>query len=125
MQHAWDQPPAIVRVAGDFDVYTAPGVREELLAAMRWQGEQGPRHVIVDLDDADHVDAPALGVLMGAHYRLLERGGGVLLVSTHERHRRLHRLTGIAEPVPPVTKGIPLYDSVEQALTAAQQDRPT
>jgi anti-anti-sigma factor len=124
MQNSWDQAPAVVRVVGDFDVYTAPGVREELLTAMRWQSEKGPRHVIVDLNDADYVDAPGLGVLMGAHYRLLERGGGVLLVSAHEQHRKLHRLTGIDEPVPPVTKGIPLYDSMEQALTAAQQDQP-
>lgn len=124
MPNAWDEPPAIVRVVGDFDVYTAPGVREDLLTAMRWGDESGPRHVIVDLDGADHVDAPGLGVLMGAHYRLLERGGGVLLVSAHEQHRKLHRLTGIAEPVPPVTKGIPLYDLVEQALAAAREDRP-
>lgn len=110
--------PAVVRVVGDFDVYTAPGVRENLIEAIG--SEDGPRHVIVDLNEADYLDPTAFGVLLGAHYRLLERDGGLLLLSAKEQHHKIYRLMDFGRPTPPRTKGVPLYATMDEALAAAE-----
>jgi anti-sigma B factor antagonist len=96
---------AVVRVAGEIDVYTAPRLREQLLRVA------GDGSLIVDLTDVSFLDSTALGVLVGAMKRQRERGGTMLIVTTGTRISRLFEITGLS-------RVFSLYDSVQDAVAA-------
>jgi anti-sigma B factor antagonist len=81
----------ILDVAGEIDVYTAPQLRERLIALV----EGGARHVIVNLDRVEFLDSTGLGVLVGALKRLRGVGGELILACGQERLLKIFRITGL------------------------------
>src|ERR1035441_8542666 len=52
---------AVLRVAGEVDVYTAPELRQQLIKLV----DSGAWHVVADLAGVDFLDSSGLGVLVG------------------------------------------------------------
>jgi anti-sigma B factor antagonist len=95
---------SVLEVAGEIDVYTAPQLRERLIALV----EGGSRQVVVDLGRVEFLDSTGLGVLVGALKRLRVVGGELLLVCAQERLLKIFRITGL-------DRVFQLFDSVESA----------
>jgi anti-sigma B factor antagonist len=81
----------VLEVSGEIDVYTAPQLRERLIAMV----EDGARHVIVDLSRVEFLDSTGLGVLVGALKRLRGVNGDLALVCAQERLLKIFRITGL------------------------------
>jgi anti-sigma B factor antagonist len=97
----------LVAVGGEIDVYTAPKLRERLVAVI----DSGSYHLVVDLEGVEFLDSTGLGVLVGALKRVREHQGSLRLVCTRERLLKIFRITGLA-------KVFTIYPSVEDASTA-------
>jgi anti-sigma B factor antagonist len=104
------QGRTVLEVAGEIDVYTAPQLRERLIALV----DDGARLVIVDLSRVDFLDSTGLGVLVGGLKRLRSVGGELVLVCSHERLLKIFRITGL-------DRVFTLYASVDEAVNAAPQ----
>ncbi|HEX6498805.1 MAG TPA: STAS domain-containing protein [Micromonosporaceae bacterium] len=98
----------VLEVGGEIDVYTAPQLREQLIAVV----EGGARYVIVDLSRVDFLDSTGLGVLVGGLKRLRSVGGEFVLVCAHERLLKIFRITGL-------DRVFTLYDSVDAAAAGS------
>ena len=105
---------AVVQVAGEVDVYTAPLLRERALDLMA----KGAAHLIVDLSGVVFLDSSGLGVLVGCLKRLRSRGGSLILVINAEHIVRIFRITGLTKVFPP-------YASVSEAIAANPHWRQT
>lgn len=99
---------AILEVAGEIDVYTAPKLREKLIELV----SEGCYRIIVDLERVDFLDSTGLGVLVGGLKRVRNHDGTLELVCTQEKILKIFRITGLA-------KVFPIHDSVDGALTGA------
>ena len=53
---------AVLRVAGEVDVYTAPQLRERVIGLLAG----GVRHIVADLREVDFLDSTGLGALVGS-----------------------------------------------------------
>jgi anti-sigma B factor antagonist len=98
---------AVLRVAGEVDVYTAPRVRERI----RELAAGGAVHLIADLSEVDFLDSTGLGVLVGGLKRLREDGGSLALVITAPRILRVFQITGL-------TKAFTSWPAVADAVAA-------
>ena len=98
----------VLEVAGEIDVYTAPQLRERLIAVV----EGGARQVIVDLGRVEFLDSTGLGVLVGALKRLRVVGGELRLVCAQERLLKIFRITGLS-------KVFAIHGSQSEALVAS------
>jgi anti-sigma B factor antagonist len=81
---------AVVRVAGDLDLYTAPGVAtafEEL--------PDGVRHVLADLSALAFVDSAGISTLLAAERRLRAAGGSLAILVDDLRVLRVLEVTGL------------------------------
>lgn len=96
---------AVLTVAGEADLYTAPELKEELLGVI----EAGASNVIVDLTDASFVDSTTLGVLISAVKRLQPQGGEVPVVVSDPNIRKVFEITLL-------DRVFPLFDAREPAL---------
>jgi anti-sigma B factor antagonist len=97
----------LVAVGGEIDVYTAPKLRERLVALI----DSGSHDLIVDLEGVEFLDSTGLGVLVGALKRVREHQGSLRLVCTGERLLKIFRITGLA-------KVFAIYPSVGAASSA-------
>jgi anti-sigma B factor antagonist len=82
---------AVLRVTGEVDVSTAPGLRERI----RELADKGTVHVIADLSGVSFLDSTGLGALMGGLKRLREHEGNLALVITAARILRVIQITGL------------------------------
>ena len=84
---------AVVAVAGELDIYTAPQFEAALLHSI----DEGARRVVVDLTDVTFIDSTALSVVVGAVKRLRSAGDGSLdIVYGSDNVRRVFEITGLA-----------------------------
>lgn len=103
---------AIVEVAGEIDVYTAPRLREQLAELV----DSGRYNIIVDMTQVEFLDSTGLGVLVGGLKRVRIHDGSLRLVCTQERILKIFRITGL-------TKVFPIHDSIAAAVaTDGQSD---
>jgi anti-sigma B factor antagonist len=86
----------MITLDGEVDVYTAPKLKEELVALI--QG--GCTHVIVDLEKVGFIDSSGLGVLVSALRRAREKDGAVRIVCTRESILKIFRITGLDKVFP-------------------------
>ena len=95
---------AVVRLAGELDLYTADAVREALVRAL----DPAPERVVVDLADVTFIDSTALGVLIEARRRLPDVGR-FRLASPGLEVRRALEVSGL-------DRHFAIADSVDAAL---------
>lgn len=81
--------PAVIRVDGELDSFSACELRAEITKVL---GRQG---AIVDIREVTFVDSAGLGALVGGIRRLREAGGSVALCCTRSSVLRLLRMTGL------------------------------
>lgn len=105
---------AVLRVAGEIDLYTAPELRERVIRLI----DDGIRHVIADLRDVDFLDSTGLGALVGSLKRLRLREGSLELVTSGGRILQIFQITGL-------TRAFALHSSVPDAITADQHWQET
>lgn len=96
---------SILKVAGEIDVYSAPGLREALINLVN----EGNYNIIVDMEGVDFLDSTGLGVLVGGLKRVRAHEGSLGLVCEKERILKIFRITGL-------TKVFALYTSVDEAI---------
>jgi anti-sigma B factor antagonist len=99
---------AILEVAGEIDVYTAPKLREKLIELV----SDGSHNIIVDLEKVDFLDSTGLGVLVGGLKRVRNHDGSLQLVCTQEKILKIFRITGL-------TKVFPIHGSIADAQSGA------
>jgi anti-sigma B factor antagonist len=105
---------ALVRIAGEVDVYTAPRLRERLVDLVAGDAV----HIIVDMRRVEFFDSTGLGVLVGGLKRVRARDGALTLVIDAERLLRIFRITGLIDVFPP-------HSSVADAIAAEPHWRKT
>lgn len=76
---------AVVRLAGELDLYNAAVVRKALLDCV----ETRPERVVVDLAEVEFIDSTALGVLIEARAHLPRRETFLLAAPPLETRRAL------------------------------------
>jgi anti-anti-sigma factor len=92
----------IVRLRGEIDFATAPGLRERLFGLL----QPGVGLVILDLSGVSFCDASGLGVLVGSHHRATMLGLTLRLTALPPRVAKLLRIHGLDRtltiyPAPP------------------------
>jgi anti-sigma B factor antagonist len=89
---------AVVAVAGELDVSTAPVLRERLRSAIAG----GARRLVVDLRRVTFIESVGLGVMIGARKQLGagDRSLCVVLDPGQTSIRKVFRVTGLDEVFP-------------------------
>lgn len=92
----------LVRLRGEIDVATAPGLPERLLTLLR----RGTGLIILDLSEVSFCDASGLGVLVSGHLHAKVLGVTLRLTAPGPRMAKLLRLHGLDRtlaiyPAPP------------------------
>ncbi len=82
---------AVLRVAGEIDVYTVPRLRERVIHLV----DEGALHIIADLRGVTFLDSTGLGALVGSLKRLRVQEGSLMLVNNTDRILRIFRITGL------------------------------
>ena len=100
---------AVLRIAGEIDVYTAPKLRQQVIDLV----DDGTRHIVADLRGVDFLDSTGLGALVGSLKRLRQRQGSLRLVIGGGRILQLFQITGL-------TNAFALHTSVLDAISADQ-----
>jgi anti-sigma B factor antagonist len=97
----------VIEVGGEIDVYTAPKLREALMALV--QG--GTYNIVVDMEQVEFLDSTGLGVLVGGLKRVRSHDGSMTLVCTQERLLKIFRITGL-------TRVFEIHPDVDAAVAA-------
>jgi anti-sigma B factor antagonist len=100
---------AVLRAAGEVDVYGAPELREQMVKLV----ESGARYVVADLSGVDFLDSSGLGVLVGGLKRLRLVQGSLTIVTGGGAIPQLFEMTGLS-------RAFTVYPSVLEAITADQ-----
>lgn len=104
----------VIEVSGEIDVYTAPRLREKIIALV----DSGRHRLVVDMERVEFLDSTGLGVLVGGLKRVRAHDGGIDLVCTQGRILRIFRITGLI-------KVFDIYETVEEAVAAnSRPDSP-
>jgi anti-sigma B factor antagonist len=98
---------AVLRITGEFDAYTAPQVREQVIEL----DSSGVRHIIADLRGVDFLDSTGLGALVGSLKRLRTRDGSLKVVASPGPVLRIFEVTGL-------TRAFSLHPSVSEAMSS-------
>jgi anti-sigma B factor antagonist len=98
----------VLAVAGEIDVYTAPKLREQIVALV----DEGRYDLIIDMSAVDFLDSTGLGVLVGGLKRVRAHDGSLALVCAEERILKIFRITGL-------TKVFPIHATVDEAVATA------
>jgi anti-sigma B factor antagonist len=78
-------------VAGEIDLYTAPRLQSELMAAING----GHVRLVVDMSGVDFCDSTGINVLLAAHRHARERGGELALARPGSATRKVLQVTGL------------------------------
>jgi len=96
----------IFAVDGEIDLYTAPVLRERVVAAVG----DAPGTLVIDLSDVPFMDSSGLGVIVGCLKRAREAGGDLTLVTRpRSAPTKLLSLTGL-------DRAITTYPTTAEAL---------
>jgi anti-sigma B factor antagonist len=97
----------VVDVEGEVDVFTAPKLRERIIALL----DDGSDRLIVNLEKVLFMDSTGLGVLVGALKRVKEKNGELALAGAQGTVLRVLSVTGL-------NAVFPMHDTVEQAAAS-------
>jgi anti-sigma B factor antagonist len=98
----------VLEVAGEVDVYTAPGLRDRVSDLL----DGGQHQIVIDLGGVEFLDSTGLGVLVAGLNRAREVGGSLSLVCPQERVLKLFRITGLDEV-------FTVHGTVDEALASS------
>lgn len=104
---------AVIALAGEVDLYTAPEFKQELVRAI----EEGAQSVVVDMTDTTFIDSTTLGVLVGGLKRLRPSGGRLALVITDPNIRKVFDITGL-------DRVFPIHETRDEAFEATPARTP-
>ncbi len=82
---------AMLTVAGEVDVYTAPLLRQKLVEL----ADSGVSRLVVNLEPVGFLDSTGLGVLVAALNRMRRQGGDIELICSQLRILRVFEITGL------------------------------
>jgi anti-sigma B factor antagonist len=89
----WSQGDrTVMAVTGEIDLYTAPRLHGELVAALA--GETAVR-LVVDMSGVEFCDSTGMNVLLAAHRRAQEQGGDLELAAPRATVRKILQVTGL------------------------------
>jgi anti-sigma B factor antagonist len=88
---AGDPTSATLRVSGELDLATAPGLR----AAVGDLMGQGVRHLVLDLEGCTFLDSTGMGALLWASHRLQSAGGEVAVAHVRGAPARTLSVSGV------------------------------
>jgi anti-sigma B factor antagonist len=100
----------VLVVSGSIDFDAAP----RLKSSIRSRLDEGGRHMVIDLSEADFIDSTAIGVLVATLKRLREEGGSLAVVCERANVRNIFEIVGLDDV-------IPLHRSRDDALRALAQ----
>ena len=83
--------PHVVAVTGEIVLFTAPEFKQRMSQPI----EDGVDRLIVDLSGTTFIDSSSLGVLIGAHRRLKQRRGTLVVVCDNEAIVKTFKITGL------------------------------
>jgi stage II sporulation protein AA (anti-sigma F factor antagonist) len=112
-----DSQVAVVGVAGEIDIATAPTLRHPLTALV----ENGCRHLVLDFTEVGFLDSSGLSVLIRTLAQLRPHDGTVRLAGVRPSVRRIFEIAGL-------TAVFVAYADVDQALASlgvASADQPS
>jgi anti-sigma B factor antagonist len=81
----------VLSVTGEIDLYTAPTLQSELMAAL----SAGQVRLTVDMSGVDFCDSTGINVLLAAHRLARERGGELQLAAVGSATRKVLQVTGL------------------------------
>ena len=102
----------VVSVQGELDV-TSSQRFDDCLSEAAAESDQ----VILDMSGVDFMDTTALAVIVGHWRRQADEGGRFVLAGARYRYTKALWITGLADR-------LPMYETVDEAVTAAQAARP-
>jgi anti-sigma B factor antagonist len=91
-------PWTVIGVAGEIDLFTAPKLREQFLAALDQEGANA--QLVVDLSRVTFMDSTGLGALLELRSSLAERGRTLELAAGPGPVRLLFEVTGLDAKLP-------------------------
>ena len=81
----------VVTVSGEIDLFTAPEFKQRMSQPI----DEGVQRLIVDLSATSFIDSSSLGVLIGAHRRLKQRDGRLVVVCDNDSIVKTFKITGL------------------------------
>ncbi len=86
----------VVRITGDIDHHSAPGIREEIDRLLE---EKKPTGLLMDLGGTDFMDSSGLGLILGRKRKTDEMGISLILINPTEGCRKILRLAGMENKI--------------------------
>lgn len=96
VEHTGDGDRTVVRVAGDVDLTTAPGLRAGVIDLI----EAGHRDVVMDMSKVRFCDSTGLSALIGIWHHARQAGGALGLAAVPGRLQRMLSMTGLDTVLP-------------------------
>ena len=84
---------------------------EQLERGIKQLGEEGNKHLIINLSETQHLNSTALGVLISAHSNYIRRGGQMKLAAIDKRIENIFVITKLSLV-------FDVYPSEEQAIAS-------
>lgn len=81
----------VVVATGEIDLFSAPELEQRVAGAI----DAGTLAIVVDLLEVSAIDSSSLGVLIGAHKRLAERGGRLVIACDNPEVMTTLKVTGL------------------------------
>jgi anti-sigma B factor antagonist len=81
----------VVAVTGEIDLFTAPEFKQRMSRPI----DDGVQRLIIDLSNTTFIDSSSLGVLIGAHRRLKQRNGSLVVVCDNDTIVKTFKITGL------------------------------
>lgn len=82
---------ALVAIAGEIDLYTAPRLQSEFTRLL----QDGPHRVVIDMSAVDFCDSTGMNVLLSALKRVKEQGGELDVAAPRPAVRKILQVTGL------------------------------
>lgn len=87
-----EQNKVIGLMSGEVDAFTAPSLKEQLLAVTVEKGMK----VELNLSDVSYMDSTGLGVIVAFYKNVTAKGASLVLVGLSQRLQRLFDITGLS-----------------------------
>ncbi|WP_010290612.1 STAS domain-containing protein [Kurthia massiliensis] len=82
----------LATISGEIDAYTAPKLREQLLAI----DTKNTKKAVLDLAGVGYMDSTGIGVIVAFYKSVIADGGELTLVGLSPRLKRLFDITGLS-----------------------------